>query len=133
MQSLQMASDCFLFTKYVKNVTLVQSHKKCIYSCSQSLWSMGSLHCRLLVIMVAMLTRGDGLVELKVTMLNIALDGGKCSYITLVNECLYHPSGVLGRSSTSIRPGMPRCVKLALGNGARLWDDQPTHLGEKVL
>ena len=36
-------------------------------------------HCRLLVIMVAMLTRGDRLVELKVTMLNIALDVGKCS------------------------------------------------------
>ena len=69
----------FLFTKYVKNVTLVQSHKKCIYSCSQSLWSMGSLHCRLLVIMVAMLTRGDRLVELKVTMLNITLDVGKYS------------------------------------------------------
>ena len=41
--------------------------------------STGSLHCRLLVIMVAMLTRGDRLVELKVTMLNIALDVGKCS------------------------------------------------------
>ena len=79
MQSLQMASDCFLFTKYVKNVTLVQSHKKCVYCCSHSLWSMGSLHYRLLVIMVAMLTRGDGLVELKVTMLNIALDFGKSS------------------------------------------------------
>ena len=34
------------------------------------------------------LTRGDRLVELKVTMLNIALDVGKCSYITLVKECL---------------------------------------------
>ena len=130
-----MASGLSLFTNQFNNITLVHSHEKCIYVCSDSLWSpktvffwleLLSLDCRCLFYKTVMcrhvdmsrhcknclyqvltpvigrhvdmldtlqvyvvvqvhcchgrhVDKGARLSELLVTMLNIALDGGKWS------------------------------------------------------
>ena len=66
-----------------------------------------------------MLGEGARSSELLDTMITVASDGGKCSYSTLVNECLNIQVDSVADTSTSLQPGMTRSVQLALTNGAR--------------
>ena len=71
------------------------------------------------VVMVAMLGEGARSSLQLYTMITVASDGGKCSYSTLVNECLNIQVDSVADASTSLQPGMTRSVQLALTNGAR--------------
>ena len=77
------------------------------------------------VVMVAMLGAGARSSLQLYTMITVASDGGKCSYSTLVNECLNIQVEPVADTSTSLQLGMNRSVQLPLTSGARCWIINP--------
>ena len=85
------------------------------------------------VVMVAMLGEGARLSELLDAMITVASDGGKCSYSTLVNECLKYPSGFRGRYFHFLAAWDEQVCSAASDKWRQMLDNQPTHSGAKVF
>ena len=83
--------------------------------------------------MVAMLGEGARSSELLVAMITVAPDGGKCSYSTLVNECLKYPSGFRGRYFHFLAALDEQVCSAASDKWRQMLDNQPTHSEVKVF